>query len=88
MFTGTHVVLNKSRIPGSRGKGKDNAREGKGARWKGLEEKQISQMEGADPEKAIIINVRWSLGIGEKIITQISGWPGLYTGGMLSLQVL
>ena len=35
VYDGTQVILNHSRIPGSRGKGKDNAREGKGARWAG-----------------------------------------------------
>ena len=31
VYDGTQVILNNYRIPGSRAKGKDNAREGKGA---------------------------------------------------------
>ena len=35
IYDGARVILNQSRIPCSVGKGKDNAREGKGARFQG-----------------------------------------------------
>ena len=34
VYDSPHVIPDRSRIPGSRGKGKDNPREGKGARWR------------------------------------------------------
>ena len=35
VYDGTQAVLNQCRIPGARGKGKDNDREGKRACWEG-----------------------------------------------------
>ena len=35
VFDGTQVIMNSGRIPGSRSKGEDNPRHGKGARWEG-----------------------------------------------------
>ena len=42
VYDSTAVILNRNRIPGSRGKGKDNARGGKGARWKGRREEDVA----------------------------------------------
>ena len=68
------MVLNQSRIPGSRGRGKDNDREGKGARWEGRRrEANLANGGVANPEKVIISNFKRSLEIGQTIITKISG---------------
>ena len=37
-YDSTAAILSRNRVPGSRANGNDNAREGKGARWKGRRE--------------------------------------------------
>ena len=76
VYDGTQVILNQSRIPGSRGKGKDNDREGKGARREGRRRESNLANGGANPEKVVIINFKRSLGIGNEIIIKISGVGG------------
>ena len=49
VYDGTQVIMNSSRIPGSRSKGKDNPRDGKGARRKGKQgEENLSDGWGSD----------------------------------------
>ena len=76
VYDGTQAILNRSLIPGSRGNGKDNDREGNCARRNGRKEKQISQTAGINPEKVVIIKLKRSLEVGAGVIIEISGGSG------------
>ena len=47
VYDSTQVIMNSYRVPGSRSKGKDNTREGKGARRKG-QRREANLADGGD----------------------------------------
>ena len=46
VYDSTAVIFNRNRVPGSRAKVKDNARDSKGDRWKG--QREVNRTESVD----------------------------------------
>ena len=68
-----HVILNRNRILGSRGKGNDNDREGKDARWEGKQREANLANGGDQPEEGDNYQLREEFGSWGEIIIKISG---------------
>ena len=70
------MILNNYRIPGSRSKGKDNDREGKGARRKGQQREENLANGGDRPGEGDNYKPREEFGSWGVVIIKISGGPG------------
>ena len=75
VYDNTTAILNRNRITGSRGKGKDNARDGKGARWKGQREENLTEYI-ENPGGSDNYQSQGEFGNGSGVITMATGGSG------------